>query len=192
MSDKHPFPYAKALAIAEQLRLMLSPFCESGRCEVVGSIRRQKEWGGDVEILYIPRYRLKAADLFKASASTMTNTADEMLESMLTQGIISKRPNVNGVTSWGAENKFARHPSGLNVDFFATSEPCWWNALVVRTGGKQNNIQIASAARKLGWKFEACGRGFTSLRGLSYHQTTSEEDVFNFVRLPYLPPEKRP
>jgi DNA polymerase/3'-5' exonuclease PolX len=192
MSDKHPFPREKALPLAVALRDMLSPYCEADRCVITGSLRREKQWVGDIEILYIPKYRLLTADLFKASASKMENSADRMLDTMLEAGIIETRENSIGSEMWGEQNKFARHPSGLNVDFFATTEPCWWNALVVRTGGKQNNIGIASAARKLGWKFEAYGRGFTSLRGLSYHQTTSERDVYDFVHLPYLEPNKRP
>ena len=192
MSDKHPFPQEKALPIAIQLRDMLSPWCEADRCVITGSLRRQKTWVGDIEILYIPKYRLLSADLFKQSASKMENTADVMLDKMLEAGFIETRENAVGNEMWGEQNKFARHPSGLNVDFFATDEDRWWNALVVRTGGKQSNIQIASAARRLGWKFEAYGRGFQSLRGLPHHQSTSERDVFDFVRLPYLEPQKRP
>ena len=191
--SKQVYPADRAMEVAKQLRDMLSPFCEPDRCKIVGSLRRQKIWVGDIEILYVPKFRLKAADLFKESASQMTNLADEMLDSMVNQEIIKPRPNKNGVTAWGEQNKLAVHvESGIPVDFFATTEDGWVNALVVRTGGKQNNIQICSAARKLGWTFEAYGTGFRSLRGLPYHPTTSEKDVYDFVKLPYLEPVNRP
>lgn len=193
MSLKPKIEMEKALPIARQLRDMLSPFCQVGRCEIVGSLRRQRGWVGDVEVLYVPKFRLVAADLFNPKAAKMQNTADEFLDSLKRQRIIMPRINRIGQTAWGEENKYAVHcASGLAVDFFATTEDCWWNNLVTRTGGKQSNINICSAARRLGWKYESTGRGFQSLRGLSYHQTTSERDVFEFVRLPYLEPQNRP
>lgn len=193
MSNKPKVEMEKALPIAEQLRDMLRPFCQVDRCEIVGSLRRQRGFVGDVEILYVPKFRLIAADLFSAKAAKMQNTADEFLDSAKSQRIIAPRINRIGQTAWGEENKYAVHcASGLAVDFFATDEACWWNNLVTRTGGKQSNINICSAARRLGWKYESTGAGFLSLRGLGYHRTTSERDVFEFVRLPYLEPQNRP
>lgn len=46
---------------------------------------------------------------------------------------------------WGEKNKLAVHVrTGIPVDFFAATEANWWNYLVCRTGGEQNNIAIAS------------------------------------------------
>jgi len=193
MSDKHPFEAVKAMPVAQAFLDLLSPYSAPDRCMIVGSLRRRKQWVGDIEIVYVPRFRLVTADLFKPSASKMENTADKVLDAMLGQGLIVKRPNCDGSPCWGDSNKYAVHrATGLAVDFFATTEDCWWNAVVTRTGGKQNNINISSAAIRLGWNYEACGRGFVSQRGLPYHQTTSERDVFDFVRLPYLEPHRRP
>ena len=191
MSLKHKVEIEEALPIAQNLKAALQPWCES--IEIVGSLRRRKGWVGDIEVLYIPRFRVKAADLFSPKASAMVNLVDEQLERWLRALTIHERINEVGHRTWGEENKFAVHTaSGLSVDFFQTDGLRWNNALVVRTGGKQNNINIASAARRLGWTFEASGSGFRSLRGLPYHHTTSERDVFEFVRLPYLEPQNRP
>lgn len=52
-------------------------------------------------------------------------------------------------TTWGDKNKLAIHiPSGIHVDFFATTERAWHNYLVCRTGGAENNIAISTAAQK--------------------------------------------
>lgn len=90
-------------------------------------------------------------------------------------------------------NKLAIHAaSGISVDFFATTEKCWWNSMVVRTGGKQSNLNITTAAQRQGYSFEAYGSGFRKLGHPEEHYpTTSEADVFEFVGLPYLKPEDR-
>ena len=191
MSLKKKVDADEALPVARNLLNILSPFCE--RCEIVGSLRRRRGFVGDVELLYIPKFRLVAADLFSAKASKMANMADGLIDKLLADGVLNYRQNCDGHTNWGELNKYAVHKaSGLSIDLFSTTELCWWNALVMRTGGKQNNLNITSAARRLGWTFEAYGSGFRSLRGLPYHHTTSEQDVYEHVRLPYLAPENRP
>ena len=85
-----------------------------------------------------------------------------------------------------------RHvPSGIPVDLFATTEACWFNYLVCRTGGADNNLAICFAAQRAGWKWTPYGPGFTRGSG-EVHLVRSEREVFEFVGLPYLEPEQRP
>jgi DNA polymerase/3'-5' exonuclease PolX len=185
------FRLSTALNIAQWLADSLRPFTE--RIEIVGSIRRRRPQVKDIELLFIPKYRLKAADLFSLQASEMTDCAANAIETLVTQGVIAARANKLDRLTWGKQNKLAVHvESGIPVDFFATTEDKWWNSLVVRTGGKKTNIRIAQLALDKGWSLEAYGTGFRKLHGGEHYQTTSEADVFEFVGLPCLSPPQRP
>jgi DNA polymerase/3'-5' exonuclease PolX len=180
-----------ALRVANVLKAMLLPFVE--RIEIVGSVRRRRPYPKDVELLFIPKYAPKTVDLFAPKASEMMDRAEGAIDAMLGQGVIEKRLNKNGIATWGKSNKLSVHTeTGIPVDFFSCTDNCWFNSLVVRTGGKKTNIQIATLALAKGYSLEAGGSGFRALDGKHHHQTTSEADVFEFVGLPFLSPPQRP
>lgn len=188
MNDKTRYPYSLAMTVAEALRTVLEPFCE--RIEIAGSLRRKKLEVGDIEILYIPKMGTRQRDLLETEQYDL---ADQQINAMLIDGRITKRPSKIGVFTWGPKNKLGIHThTGIPVDFFATTESAWWNSLVCRTGGKDSNLLVTTTAQKRGYSFEAYGCGFRplTLKG-QRHDTTSERDVFEFIGLPYLPPEKR-
>jgi DNA polymerase/3'-5' exonuclease PolX len=158
------------------------------RLVVAGSLRRRKLEVGDVEILYVPKLVSQTVDFF---TSCSVSAVDLMLADLLGKNIIAKRTNKNGSVMWGEKNKLAVHvASGIPVDFFAATEANWFNYLVCRTGGAENNCQIASAAQAKGWKWNPYGAGFMDDRGLIV-QVKSERDVFELVELPYREPWER-
>ena len=190
-AENRKFNLIQARNIAEWIAQTLSPFVQ--RIEIVGSIRRRRPKVKDIEVLFIPKYTIKAADLFSLQASEMHDCADAIINTLVAQGVIAKRTKTNDQITWGKQNKLAVHiETGIPVDFFATTEDKWWNALVVRTGGKMTNIRIAELAQKKGYSLEAGGTGFRGLDGQEHYQTTSEADVFKFVGLPFLSPSQRP
>ena len=123
MSDGKRYPWAEAMAVAQDLQARLVPSCQPGRCVIAGSLRRNKPTVGDVELLYHPKMGTRRIDLLKSEAYSI---ADEVIENMVRCGILNKRPNKNGVFTWGPKNKLAIHvASGIPVDFFAVpSEVC--------------------------------------------------------------------
>lgn len=185
MTHGKRYPYAVALNVAQALVTVLEPFCE--RIVIAGSLRRQKPDVGDIELLMIGKTATRQVDLL--STEEYDISAAE-IERLVGQGILSKRPNKNGIFTWGKENKLAIHvKTGIPVDLFATDLARWWNALVVRTGPKDSNLLITTTAQRKGYRFEAYGSGFLTRDG--YHTTTSERDVFEFIGLPYLEPKDR-
>lgn len=185
MTDKKKYPRAEALKVAREI-CDLQRICVRLIC--AGSLRRRKLEVGDVEILYIPKVSTVPDGLFDHKH---VNLVDVALGEMLEVGIITKRLNERGSTMWGDKNKFAVHvASGIPVDFFAATEGNWFNYLVCRTGGADNNTLIASAAQAKGWKWNPYGVGFTNELG-QIVPVKSERDVFEFVGLPYQEPWER-
>lgn len=188
---KKRWPWAEAMKVAGELvgRLVLAE--ATHRLEVVGSLRRHKDTVGDIELLYIPRWREEQDPREMLPHNISVNLADRCIAVMLSQGLIEKRTNILGREMYGERNKLMRHvASGIAVDLFAATEENWFNYLVCRTGGAENNIAIAQAARAKGWQWNPYGTGFSRERNAP-HVVTSEEDVFRFVGLPYREPRDR-
>jgi DNA polymerase/3'-5' exonuclease PolX len=196
-TERRRFSTEVARSVAQDFIDVLSDYCE--RIQIAGSLRRRKPFLKDVEIIFIPKLRaprfedkILRTDLF--SEPPAINLAERAIANLLEAGLITKRPNVNGVTAWGAKNKLAIHvPSGMPVDLFTATPANFFNYLVCRTGGEQNNIAIASAAQARGWKWNPYGEGFSRPKGLAIevHPISSEREVFDFVGLPYLEPWRR-
>jgi DNA polymerase/3'-5' exonuclease PolX len=181
------FSRAKANAVADELESRLASCCT--RIAVAGSLRRLKEKVSDVELLFVSRVqpRPETNALF---GTVNVALADEVIQSWL-NGLLSKRPNVNGSPTWGPLNKLAVHlASGIPVDLFATTDECWFNALVCRTGSAETNMKIAAGARRRGLKWHPYGKGFTYKDG-TWLTVTSEREVFEAAGLPYIRPEWR-
>lgn len=192
MSERR-FLWEQAITVAYEIRNSFQPFCV--RIEIAGSLRRQRPDVGDIEILYIPvlRERPDDQDMFR---TVMVNLVDEQIREMECAGILSRRQNALGREAFGQKNKLmVHHPSEIPVDLFAATEANWWNLLVCRTGPAELNTRICVAAQRKGWKWTTYGSGFQRFdvfrKGFEVHRSESERDVFEFVGLPYLEPEKR-
>ena len=188
MSDKPKFPRAEALAVVRELLVHFQPAAE--RLVVAGSLRRRKELVGDIELVYIPRTEKRPAEGTVWEIDTI-NLIDEAIARLEADGILARRENVNGSTMFGPKNKLMRHvASGMPVDLFTATPDNWWNYLVCRTGSKETNTRIATAARDLGMEWHPYGVGFAD-RNRKWMRPECEEDVFKFVRLPYVEPWER-
>jgi DNA polymerase/3'-5' exonuclease PolX len=147
MSDKQRWRADIARKVAEDLTVEMAPRCN--HIEIAGSLRRSKPDVGDIEILFAPRIdQVRVpSELFPKFGSL----ADELLEQRLAKGVITKRFNVNGTTTWGNLNKLALHNgSSIPIDFFATTAERWFVSLVVRTrlGRDEHEVgQPRAAAR---------------------------------------------
>lgn len=190
MSDKQKWPAADAQRVADELIEALKPVT---LCAIVaGSLRRRKPMVGDVEILYIPKFDTAKlpGEMFPQAEQ---NLADLTIDTLLLSGVLEKRTNANGREMFGEKNKLVRHvASGIPVDLFATTEECWHNYLVCRTGGAETNKAICNAAIARGWKWKPYGEGFTHRESGNTVAVRCEQDVFKFVGLPWLMPEERP
>lgn len=187
--DGKKWPVDEARAVAEEIAECLAAGCE--RVQVAGSIRRRKPMVGDAEVLYIPRHAVEPDpnDMF---ASRDVNLADRAIADMERAGVLERRTNQLGRTTFGALIKLMRHrASGLPVDLFEATPANWVNYLVCRTGPADSNTRIASAAKARGWKWAPYSPGFEREDGAQVRAMTSEREVFEFVGLPYAEPDGR-
>jgi DNA polymerase (family 10) len=187
MSNKQRWPATTARKVADALAAELTPRCE--RIEIAGSLRRGKADVGDIEILYVPRIGQVRVpgELFPRQGSL----TDELLEQWLAKRVLVKRPNVNGTTAWGAQNKLAVHvASGIPVDLFAATAERWFVSLVVRTGSKEMNTTLANSALRRGMQLHAYGVLENSKTGEQIIPQ-SEREVFERLGVPYREPAER-
>lgn len=183
---KTRFPRDIALAAAYELKNALAPFCH--RIEIAGSLRRGKPEVGDIELLFVPILYERPEGLFDTK---IVDVCSEVVEKLLADGVLAKRPNVNGHFTWGARNKLAIHvASGIPVDLFGTNEENWWVSLVIRTGSKETNLALTTGANKQGASLMAYGCG-VKWSDDTITPATSEAHVFEMCGVSYQLPHKR-
>lgn len=188
--EKQRFDLDMAAEVADGLAERLRPACEPGFVLVCGSVRRLKPEVGDIEIVYVPRIT-RGPSMLDFFATEALNLADEVIADWFQGGMLDKRRNSRGSEMFGPKNKLMRHvATGIPVDLFATTAECWWNYVVCRTGGAENNVEICNAAIALGWKWNPYGPGFTDNNG-EVRRVESERDVFRLVGLPWKEPMDR-
>lgn len=163
---------AKALPIAQKVKLLLAPYCE--RIEIAGSIRRSRPQIKDIEIVAIPKpYEI---GLFKDGIAAITDEWEYM------KG------------KW--ENKDTKYiqrmlPEGIVLDLFLCDTTNWGLIYCMRTGSADWNRTVLFPALNQ--------HGFTSKGGYLRKEkdinkilaTPEEINVFQYAQLEYLHPSKR-
>ena len=150
----------KARAIADEVVKRLSPHCE--RITVAGSVRRQKSVVNDIDLVAIP------SDRWNLDLALMGMGNYKM------SGMKIARLEMDRIT--------------LDI-YFATPET-WATLLLIRTGSKENNIRLATLAKKRGWRLAASGDGLFNERGERIAGDT-EESIYRALGLSYQQPWER-
>ena len=186
MTRKRRYHLEDAEAAAGRLRDALAPYCE--RIEVAGSIRRRRPDVGDVELLCIPRPG-QTETLFGVVESG-TDKLTVALLTMIGKGELAYRLNARGQRVFGPKNKLLTDvASGIPLDVFSTEAGCWGMALVVRTGPAGFCKAFMQRFRALGMAGHAYG-GVEDADG-NLLDCPEEQDVFDLLAWPWLPPEDR-
>jgi len=184
IKPKRKWPLAEAKAQAVNILGCIRDHCE--RIEIVGSVRRDKQEVGDIELLFVPKMVSERVDLLTDRGVPAT---DALFDRLLDLRAISKRPNVNGQFTWGPLNKLAQlEPSGLACDFFATTRANFFVSLVIRTGPKDFNVRMIQTAAKHGVKVHAYG-GLEDENGPI--PISSEAEVLSICGIPWTEPRDR-
>jgi len=150
----------KAKVIADIVVKTIAPYCE--QIEVAGSIRRQKAFVNDIDLVVIPRDRWNL------------DLALGRMGNYKMSGMKIARVEMDSIP--------------LDV-YFATPET-FATLLLIRTGSAENNIRLATLAKKRGWHMAASGDGLFNENGQRI-AGDSEESIFKALGLPYQRPEER-
>lgn len=153
----------RAKTIAKEVVKRLSPYCQ--KIETAGSIRRQRPFPRDIDIVLIP------SDAWNLEAEVLAMARPF-------------QPKLSG-------EKLKRFTfNGVQVDLYFASEKTWATLLLIRTGSTENNIRLCSIAKKKGWHLAANGSGLFNETGERI-AGDSEVSIYNALGLPYQRPEER-
>lgn len=134
---------------------------------VAGSVRRQKETIGDIDILVASTNPKKTASFFVSF------------------------PEIEKVWAEGNTKCSVRLKEGFDVDLRMVAQKSFGSALQYFTGSKEHNIATRKIAIEKGLKLSEYGV-FKTTRGVSRQIAgKTEQDVYKAIGLPFIPPEMR-
>ena len=152
------------LSVAEAEAEALVAFLRnSGRVVVAGSYRRRRDTVGDLDVV------VTAAD-----GAAVGNK-------------LVGYENVAEVLAHGPTRTTVVLRSGLQVDVRAVPERSYGAALLYFTGSQAHNIALRGIAAHRGWKLNEYGL-FSGRRRIA---SLTEEEIYNKLRLAFIPPELR-
>jgi DNA polymerase/3'-5' exonuclease PolX len=173
MKMKQKRPYNEVLPIAQRIVAGISPYCE--RVEIAGSLRRKRPLIGDIEIVALPK---RAVDLFGQPASSLPTELDLFLRARLGDDLVKDG------------GKYKQFPyAGHQVDLFLPASAGHWGCIyLIRTGSYEFNQWLMNVQQRRA--------GVLFREGLLHNSqgvipTPEEEDVFEALGLPFIPPELR-
>jgi DNA polymerase (family 10) len=156
---------------AEQILDELRPHCT--RIEVAGSIRRRRPVVGDIDLVIQTDTPMAVRERILSSAAEIVTNGKQTLIVTLSNGV--------KIDAWFA------HPD--QPELFVPGRPCNWGSLLLcRTGSAEFNVWLCQLARRSGLHWRPHDGLF---RGNHCLASDTEEAIFDALRLPFIPPEKR-
>ena len=153
----------EAKQIADGLLEQFTPLCY--RCEIAGSVRREKPEVNDIEIVCIPRMI----------------TITEFIE------LVNSWYKIKG----SPLGKYTRRtlPEGIHLDLFIANENNWANIFAIRTGSAEwvKNV-LANSWVKAGYHSKD---GILYDEEGHKHIVKEEKDLFNLLGISYIEPKRR-
>jgi DNA polymerase (family 10) len=165
-SDDGRTPLPSALVLAESFRDELAERDDVERIEIAGSIRRQKETIGDI-------------DLLVASTSDPTPIMDAF----------TKIAGVSEILVKGDKKTSVRTVQGIQIDLRIVAPEVFGSALHYFTGSKEHHVKLRTRAKRQGMKISEYG--VFKDGDPNPIASMTEEEVFSALGLKYIPPELR-
>lgn len=149
--------------IIEDIQNRLRQLKETEKIAIAGSVRRQKETVGDVDILIVSNQPKKIMDFFV------------------------NMPEVAHVFAYGLTKSAVRLKNGLEIDLRVVKTESFGAALNYFTGSKEHNIALREIAIKKGYKLNEYGlfKGNKQIAG------RTEEEIYKALGMAYIEPEMR-
>ncbi|MDD4940591.1 MAG: DNA polymerase/3'-5' exonuclease PolX [Candidatus Omnitrophica bacterium] len=157
-------PLARAQAVAEEFVRELQQLPQVEKIVCAGSLRRQKETVRDIDILVMAKDAQPVMDAFTSS------------------------PLAQATQAWGSTKSSVRTADGVQVDCRVVDKGSFGAALLYFTGSKEFNVRLRMLAQKTRHKINEYGvfdRNEKRICG------RTEEEIFKFLKMQYVPPEMR-
>src|SRR3712207_5273097 len=154
----------EATALAEHMLDLVRSDPSTVRAEVAGSLRRQKETIGDLDLV---------------AAST---------DQRALAGAFAEAPFVDEVLAHGPTKVFIVC-NGVEVDLRIVEPEAYGSLLHHFTGGQAHNIALRERAVKMGINISEYGLAKEGTG--DYEPVATEEELYARLGLPYIPPELR-
>ena len=161
---------SEALAVAEPILESLRTHPDVTRCSTGGSVRRFKEVIGDIDFL------------------ASTKHPERVIESFTSQ------PGILSVSAKGETKASVVLTGGIQADLRVVSDVEYPCALAYFTGSKEHNIVMRQRAIQRGLRLNEYGlfKSKEETRDPKLRvPCRSEEEIFQALDLPYIPPELR-
>ncbi|HTW55899.1 MAG TPA: helix-hairpin-helix domain-containing protein [Thermoplasmata archaeon] len=157
------FPIEEVYPLARGIVDALRAGAPTERVELAGSFRRGRETVGDLDVLVTSDAPEKVFDVFSAL------------------------PEVREIRMRGGTKETVVLRTGLQVDLRVVEPAAFGAALQYFTGSKDHNVRLRTLARDAGLKINEYGvfRGDERVAG------ATEEDVYDRMAVPWIPPELR-
>ncbi|HQO38674.1 MAG TPA: DNA polymerase/3'-5' exonuclease PolX [Candidatus Omnitrophota bacterium] len=157
-------PLVRAQAVAEEFVRELQQLPQVEKIVCAGSLRRQKETVRDIDILVMAKDAQPVMDAFTSS------------------------PLAQATQAWGSTKSSVRTADGVQVDCRVVDKGSFGAALLYFTGSKEFNVRLRMLAQKTRHKINEYGvfdRNEKRICG------RTEEEIFKFLKMQYVPPEMR-
>ncbi len=157
------FPLGVGLPLVLEIEARLGKIKGVKQVAIAGSIRRRKETIGDGDILVV------------------SSQPDQVMD------VLVKMPEVVYIHAKGHTKSSVKLNNGMDVDLRVVEGKSFGAALNYFTGSKDHNIVLRRIAQEKNLKLNEYGvfRGEKSIAG------RTEEEVYEVLGLPYIPPELR-
>jgi DNA polymerase (family 10) len=160
---QNQFLYSTAWDVAEPIFTMLSQMKQVIRASIAGSLRRRKELVKDIDIV------------------VSTSDSAAVMERFTTL------PQAESIIAKGDTKSSIITATGIQVDVRTVSDREFPYALHHFTGSKEHNIAMRGRAIQMGMKMNEYGL----FKGDRLISCKTEEEIFNALKLDYIPPELR-
>lgn len=186
------------LGQAESMAVKLADFLSDGCARVViaGSVRRQAETVGDIEIVCQSKAFAKQRGMFGSTGDGVATVVDDML---VNRSALLAAGWELGKTNGPKHKKFIHAQKRTDADLYiVTDDRAWGSNLAVRTGPWYFSKAMMSRALKLGMVFQdgfflhdhlrPCARGLDCPNLI---EVPDERRLFKLLKIQWMEPPER-
>lgn len=168
--DTPVYEYRRAKNTADRVMELLTPHCEV--IHIAGSIRREKDFVKDIEIVCIPKKVFHAEDLFGGGKKVIAPGFVEAIDHM-------KEKTIKGNVTGRYMQMILK--GGKVLDLFMPVPNDYYRQFAIRTGSREySNKVIATSWLALGW----CGVSNVGLRRKSdctFYKDKADKIVWKLI-----------